>query len=315
MQPEDLHRRFGQYQCRATVRSAVWQPSLGAYRCIDNAKSSEHNLCTSAEEGIHTTSVDMGIAICQRFRKLLQVAVEQSCALQSAAKDMKRAYRQVPVHTKHLCFSVIALWHPKQHKWVFGILHGLAFGLLSAVVQFNRYPALIVALARRWLAIPVINFFVDFKITEPAFAKASGGLYFDKLRSLLGWLFDSDKDRPFSTVAIFSGGLETYKPDEVALQPLPERELAVQSLLTEAIQSERLSPSDARALSGKLTHLGCFFLGRICRGQTHALACQGQGVTSHASFRVIQSAQFYASQTIPSRASVHQSHAQAHRLH
>ena len=293
MQPEDLRKRFGQYQWRPMVRKAVWQPNHGAYRCIDNAKSSEHNLCTSAEERIHTTSVDMGISICQRFRKLLQKPLEQSCALQSATKDMKRAYRQVPVHTKHLCFSVIAIWHPKQHKWVFGILHGLAFGLLAAVVQFNRFPALIVALARRWLAVPVINFFDDFKITEPAFAKASGGVYFDKLVSLLGWLFDSEKHRPFSPIARFLGGLETYRPDEVALQPLPEREHAIQSQLIQAIQSQKLSPSDARALSGKLVHFACFFLGRIGRGQTHALICQGQGTTSRVSFHLTLSLQFY----------------------
>ena len=293
MQPKDLHKRFGQYQWRPMVRFTVWQPNHGAYRCIDNAKSSEHNLCTSAEERIHTTSVDMGLAICQRFRKLLQTPLEQSCALQSATKDMKRAYRQVPVHTKHLCFSVIAIWHPKQHKWVFGILHGLAFGLLAAVVQFNRFPALIVALARRWLAVPVINFFDDFNITEPAFAKASGSVYFDKLVSLLGWLFDVEKDRPASPIARFLGGLETYGPDEVALQPLPEREHAIKNQLTQAIHSQKLSPSDARTLSGKLTHLACFFLGRIGRGQTRALICQGQGATSHVSFHLHQSLQFY----------------------
>ena len=135
----------------------------------------------------------MGLAICQRFRHLCSCPLEHDFSLQASTKDMKRAYRQVPVSQQQLCFSVIAVWHPSHRRWVFGILHGLAFGLLSAVLQFNRYPALLVAIARRWLAIPVINFFDDFKITEPRFAKGSGALYFDKLMEKLGWLFDAEK--------------------------------------------------------------------------------------------------------------------------
>ncbi|CAK9116368.1 unnamed protein product [Durusdinium trenchii] len=220
----DLHNQFGAHQWRPMVRFAAWQANHNAYRCIDNAKTSEHNLCTGVEERIHTTSIDMGVAIAQRFRALLGSPLADDLALQAATKDMKRAYRQVPVSEAHLRFSVVAVWHPTQGTWVFGILHGLAFGLLAAVLQFNRFPALIVAVARRWLAIPVINFFDDFKITEPVFAKASGGLYFDKLVSVMGWLFDPDKDKPFHSTAKFLGGLETFLPNEVRLRPTPERE-------------------------------------------------------------------------------------------
>ncbi|CAE7782976.1 HMCN1 [Symbiodinium pilosum] len=83
----------------------------------------------SQQERIHTASVDMGLAICQRFMDLIQQPLAGNLAFQAATKDMKGAY---------------------------------------------RYPASMVSIARRWLAIPVINFFDDFKITEPVFAKGSG---------------------------------------------------------------------------------------------------------------------------------------------
>ena len=290
---EELHRRFGAYQWRPMMRFATWQENHQAYRCIDNAKSSEHNLCTSVEERIHTTSVDMGLAICQHFRSLCGCPLERESSLQASTKDMKRAYRQVPVNQEQLRFSVIAVWHPLRNRWVFGILHGLAFGLLSAVLQFNRYPALLVAIARRWLAIPVINFFDDFKITEPMFAKGSGAFYFDKLMEKLGWLFDPEKDKPFKPTVVFLGGLESYLPNMVKLQPLPDREKKIRQTLTEAISSRTLSPKDARRLSGKLTHLASFFLGRIGRGQTHSIAEHGLGSTAKVSNNLLMCLQFH----------------------
>ena len=291
--PGDLHQRFGTYQWRPMMRFATWQENHQAYRCIDNAKSSEHNLCTSVEERIHTTSVDMGLAICQRFRHLCSCPLEHDFSLQASTKDMKRAYRQVPVSQQQLCFSVIAVWHPSHRRWVFGILHGLAFGLLSAVLQFNRYPALLVAIARRWLAIPVINFFDDFKITEPRFAKGSGALYFDKLMEKLGWLFDAEKDKPFTSNVVFLGGQELYFPDFVKLQPLLEREEQIRHTLAQSIASRKLSPKDARRLSGKLTHLASFYLGRIGRGQTHSIVEHGLGSAEEVSNNLLLCLQFH----------------------
>ena len=291
--PEDLHQRFGLYQWRPMMRFATWQENHQAYRCIDNAKSSEHNLCTGVEERIHTTSVDMGLAICQRFRALFNCSLEHDFSLQASTKDMKRAYRQVPVSQQQLRFSVIAVWHPLQGRWVFGILHGLAFGLLSAVLQFNRYPALLVAIARRWLAIPVINFFDDFKITEPRCAKGSGAFYFDKLIEKLGWLFDPEKDKPFKSTAVFLGGMELYFPDSVKLQPLPEREELIRQTLAQAIATSKLSPKEARRLSGKLTHFASFYFGRIGRGQTHAIVEHGLGSTEQVSNNLLLCLQFH----------------------
>eukprot|EP00973_Karenia_brevis_P075139 10438828-Karenia_brevis.AAC.1 len=72
---------------------------------------------------------------------------------------MKSAYRQLPVAQDQQRFSMIAIWHVHRKCWVFGELHAMAFG---------------VAVARRWLAIPVISYFDDFRITDIEEAKGSG---------------------------------------------------------------------------------------------------------------------------------------------
>eukprot|EP00973_Karenia_brevis_P090754 12404105-Karenia_brevis.AAC.1 len=81
----------------------------------------------------------------------------------------------------------------------------MAFGLYNAVLLFNRVPLHIVAVARRWLAIPVISFFGDFKITDVANAKGSGWYYFLELCKLLGWVLDPEKAQPMSKQIKFLG--------------------------------------------------------------------------------------------------------------
>eukprot|EP00973_Karenia_brevis_P086169 11950713-Karenia_brevis.AAC.1 len=81
-------------------------------------------------------------------------------------QDMKSAYRQVPVADHHQRFSVVTVYHPIDKKWTFALLHALASGLFNAVLLYKRIPIHLMAAARRWLAIPVISFFDDFKMTD-----------------------------------------------------------------------------------------------------------------------------------------------------
>lgn len=62
--------------------------------------------------------------------------------------DLPDAYRQLPVAPSQQGFSVIAA-HLPGVGWRFTLLWGLAFGLESAVVNFNRWPMLAIAAARR----------------------------------------------------------------------------------------------------------------------------------------------------------------------
>ena len=73
---------------------------------------------------------------------------------------------------------VVMIWHPGLWKWVFGEARGLLFGLTGAVLNFNRVPAFITAVARRWLAIPVQHLFDDFRILDIQESNGSANRYF-----------------------------------------------------------------------------------------------------------------------------------------
>lgn len=77
-----------------------------------------------------------------------------------ATDDLPDAYRGLPVCTEHQAVSIISIWHP-SHGWQFMELYGLAYGLESAVVAFNRFPQLGIAVTRRCLYGLVAAYFDD----------------------------------------------------------------------------------------------------------------------------------------------------------
>ena len=87
-------------------------------------------------------------------------------AVVQSTENMKSAFRHVPVDYQRLRFSVVPLWCPVSSQWLFSQLRGLPFGLKGAVLDFNRISAVMVALSRRWLGIPIFGFYDGFKITD-----------------------------------------------------------------------------------------------------------------------------------------------------
>ena len=64
-------------------------------------------------------------------------------------------------------------------------MRSLAFGQSLAVLGFNRVPAFVVGAARRYLAIPCIHFYNDFKIVDVDNGGAEAA--FDELVSMIGF--------------------------------------------------------------------------------------------------------------------------------
>ena len=81
-------------------------------------------------------------------------------------------------------------------QWTFWQLYALPFRIRGAVIEFNRASVNIVALARRWLAIPVLGYYDGFAVVQLAGTKGSATSAFKGLVDLLGWCFDTDKDQP-----------------------------------------------------------------------------------------------------------------------
>ena len=130
--------------------------SCGKQRVIDNGRKTGHNRHTILSETISTTSVDFIASTARMVTQELQSTHPQPCGqiewlqLRIGTDDLPDAYRGLPVCEEHLRYSVVAVYIPDL-GWRFTTLWGLAYGLESAVVAFNRFPLLGVAMARRCL--------------------------------------------------------------------------------------------------------------------------------------------------------------------
>eukprot|EP00435_Cladocopium_sp_Y103_P010075 s1670_g2.t1 len=149
-----IDARFGPGQWRPLERFAITQADQ-KIRMIDNARRTEHNAHTSMPETIFTVSIDMIASVAAALGSALQLSPDVDTqakfpwlSLRLGTDDLPDAYRGLPVHPDHQRFSIVAVYVPEQ-GWRFTILWGLAFGLESAVVSFNRFPQLGIAIARR----------------------------------------------------------------------------------------------------------------------------------------------------------------------
>ena len=166
----------------------------------------------------------------KELRSLASAPLVGPLAVVHSTKDMKSAFRQVPVQDQRLRFSVVALWCPVSSQWLFNQLRGLPFDLKGAVLDFNRISAAVVAVSR-WLGIPILGFYDDFEITEFAASAPSASQCFREFMSWFGLLLDPAKAQEPAASIVFLGNLEVTAfrgdPEVFATVPKDERVQAV----------------------------------------------------------------------------------------
>ena len=266
---DELNNLHGKGKWRAMVRFGVQQGVK--WRCIDNGRTGCHNETVSSTDKIHTTSIDVAMAI-SAF--IAQHPDGKNRKQLRATRDMRKAYRQIPIVPGQEAFQIIAVWHPDIRRYVFAHLKGLAFGLVASVAHFNRIPAFLIAVARRFFAIPAISYFDDIRLhaVEP-----HGTLVwetFNWMIETIGYVFDPSKDSPMADSGMFLGfkeDLSTVHLDGTArIFPKEEFLAGVEHSIVQALESGVLQHGEARALRGRLLHLSNCMTGRVGRGQTFA---------------------------------------------
>ena len=263
---EEMDRVFGAGRWRIIVRFALCQAS-GKWRVIDNGNCSNQNEATAAAERIHTCSSIASAAMLKELRSLASAPLVGPPAVVQSTEDMTSAFRQVPVQDQRLRFSVVALWCPVSCQWLFSQLRGLRFGLKGAVLDFNRISAAVVAVSRRWLGIPILGFYDDFKITEFAASATSASQCFREFMSWFGFLLDPAKAQEPAASIVFLGNFEItafqVDPEVFATVPKDERVQAVLQELESLLKRGRSPRGSIATLRGKIMHLCCCMRGRL----------------------------------------------------
>ena len=188
---EAMDAEFGAGQWRPLERFLITQP-CGKQRVIDNARKTQHNAATTLHETIYTVHLDFIDSVAADLSAKLNLAQPPATTtgfdwlnLRLGTDDLPDAYRALPVCPQHQGFSVVAVFVPGL-GWRFTKLFGLAFGLESAVVSFNRWPQLAIAISRRCVASLAAAYFDDEMCVEALLSSDTSQLGLRLVLQLMG---------------------------------------------------------------------------------------------------------------------------------
>ena len=135
--------------------------------------------------------------------------------MEHGTEDASAAYRHVPAAQPE--YTCVAVWDADAEDVVFCEVPGSNFGLKSAVLNYNRFPELGVALARRLLWMCTEHYFDANDICVPTFARRSGQASFIALTDMLGFPCETAKHVAMRADNEFLGVLELAHKHQFAL--------------------------------------------------------------------------------------------------
>ena len=172
-----VDRKYARGRWRAIGRSAIKQKDK--WRCIDDARRSKHNKATSLHERITCGRADFPVTIAREVAKRLHArggrppkGIRKRMRMRHGTNDLRAAYRHVP--TRQPEYTLVAVWNADEQRVSYCDVPGHNFGVTSAVVNFNGFPELAVAAARRLLGVVTEHYFDDNDTCEPGWAGDTG---------------------------------------------------------------------------------------------------------------------------------------------
>lgn len=167
--------RFGVIQ-KVNHSKAVDDPTRNDTRNIDDAKSNGANAATRTYETVTTVAFFFPAVVARAIlvSSEAESPAQRMPAITTSLCDLSMAYRTVP--TSQPWFTVVGFANPTttpprpQYFW----LPGHNFGLVSAVLNFNRYAELVTISVRAQCAVPNDHYYDDFIVTDLAIAGRTG---------------------------------------------------------------------------------------------------------------------------------------------
>lgn len=174
--------------------------------------------------------------------------------LRIATDDLPDAYRGLPVASDQMAYSHVAIFH--EGSWKFTPLYGLAYGLESAVVNFNRLPQLGVAASRRICASFAAAYFDDELSIEFCAHSAVSSLGLQQIFKCLGAppqaakSFHPGTDRHYLGASVHVG--QFAHEGSIRFQPKSSTVWKIQHYISQAIQDQKMDRDTAGKLRGDL---------------------------------------------------------------
>ena len=273
---EQLDAAFGRGTWRPMVRFGVLQNAK--LRPCDNAKGSGSNAATSTFESLLCDSPDFPARVCMAFAAATQALGVAMPPMAAGTEDVADAYRHVP--NDDMRFTCFVQCNPETGEPAFFVMPGFNFGLKSAVLQFNRFPELVVAFARRALGIACTHFYDDFAVVEPMATARRAQAMLGELVGLLGMPFSAKKSVPPGPVVVFLGvvtDLSEATAGMVRMSVSEARVAAIVTLIDEVLADGQLPCSSAASICGKLQFTLSWAASRFGRAALQPLFAEREG--------------------------------------
>ena len=244
----------------------------GAIRAVDDAKSNGANAATRMVETAPTTHFYYPAVVARAVAELSRQLGRPVPAMTVTLLDLAMAYRTIP--SAQPWFTCVAYFDPflSPPRPALYWLPGHNFGLVSAVVNFQRYPELIVSASRALHGVPAEHYVDDFLLPDLAAGGQSAQLSIESLVLSLGSgahrapgaavrcpEIDPEKTHPASSVNVVLGvvtNLSTLHTNGVVSFRVDEsRVVRVLDSFRASFERGVLSPHEASQLRGKLFFL------------------------------------------------------------
>jgi len=272
-----MDRKYGRGKWRCLGRNAILQKEK--WRCIDNGKRSKHNVAMRMHERITCGRADFPVTIAREFARRMHQArsitknhVKRNALLrmEHGTMDLAAAYRHVP--TSQPEYTCVAVIDTDADRVVACEVPGHNFGLTSAVVNFNRYPELVVAVSRRLTWTVSEPYYDDADTTEPGYAGQSGQACLAAIAGpqFFGFGFDEEQTELMAPRNDFLGVTSDLSHGDsgyVVMDVSSSRKAKIKQLVQEVLLSKQLRSGLAASLFGKARFMlsPCYgSLGKAC---------------------------------------------------
>ena len=131
------------------VRFGVRQK--GDIRAIDDGRSNGANAATAMLETVTTPHFIYPAVAARAAAEYAAARGSPPLEMRMVLLDLASAYRTIP--TSQPWMTTVAFYNPARMRPEFYYLPGHNFGLVSSVVNFNRFPELVVVAARAMFAV------------------------------------------------------------------------------------------------------------------------------------------------------------------
>ena len=255
-----LLRRFGVEQVRHEATGNVT-----TVRGIDDGSENGLNDVYGGEDKLSLPAADSPARIGRQYHREWRRQGKGVEGFEYGMADVKKAFRRIPV--MYCGLSCVVLWDPYRRTAAIFLLPGFNFGTISAVMAWNRTPALISHVARRLLAVPVIGYYDDFGVGGGSGERGSGLATLEGFgRHIFG--FEPETRIPMTQGPIVAVGVlhdfrSTPNTGTIKVGVTQERKDSVCAFISEVERSGWATRADCSKLFGKARYVFCPVFGTV----------------------------------------------------